>query len=104
MHKSEPHNRLIRFDELKNGSMRRIVHNGKAYLLSRVEDTVYVTDDLCTHEDVSLSLGALRDFCLRCPLHGSEFDIRTGQVLGEPADVDLKTYPVTLEDNWVCLA
>lgn len=100
---SKIHHRLIELSELKNGSMCRLEHQGKAYLLCRVDDEVYALDDLCTHEDVSLSLGALCEHRVRCPLHGSEFDIRSGKVLDEPADVDLDTYPVSIEEGWVCL-
>jgi hypothetical protein len=34
---------------------------------------------------------------LRCPWHGWEFDIRTGQSWCDPAKVRVKTYPVTVE-------
>lgn len=95
--------RLLKATELNNGSMRRVEHQGKVYLLCRVAEQIYALDDLCTHEDVSLSLGALCEHRLRCPLHGSEFDIRTGQVLDEPADENLKTYTVSVIDGWVCL-
>ncbi|MFK7892755.1 MAG: non-heme iron oxygenase ferredoxin subunit [Granulosicoccus sp.] len=95
--------RVLKAAELSNGFMRRIEHEGKAYLLCQVDDQIYAVDDLCTHEDVSLSLGALCEHRLRCPLHGSEFDIRTGQVLDEPADEDLATYPLALIDGWICL-
>jgi len=72
-------------------------------MLCRVEDQVYAVDDLCTHEDISLSLGVLCEHHLRCPLHGSRFDVRTGRVLDEPAETDLATYPVSVEEGWVCL-
>ena len=94
---------LLKATELTNGAMRRVVHHGKVYLLCQVEERIYALDDLCTHEDVSLSLGALCEHRLRCPLHGSEFDVRTGQVLDEPAEKNLKTYPVTVVEQWVCL-
>lgn len=95
--------RLIKLADLKNGKMCRHEFNGKAYLLCRVDDEVFALDDRCTHEDVSLSLGALCEHRVRCPLHGSEFDIRTGEVLDEPADVDLKTHAVVIEEGWVYL-
>lgn len=103
MQRPDSERQLIRFDALNNGSMRRVEHADRTYLLYRVGDKVYATDDLCTHEDVSLSLGALCEHRVRCPLHGSEFDIRTGQVLDEPADENLNTYPVAVIDGWVCL-
>ena len=48
-------------------------------------------------------LGVLCEYRLRCPLHGSEFDIRSGKVLNEPADTDLATIPVYIKDEWVCI-
>ena len=95
--------RLIPLEELINGKPCRVEHEGKKILLCRVDDDVHAVDDLCTHEDISLSLGVLCEHRLRCPLHGSEFDIRNGKVLSEPADVDLDTYPVEVIDDWVCL-
>ncbi|MFK7859863.1 MAG: non-heme iron oxygenase ferredoxin subunit [Granulosicoccus sp.] len=95
--------KLVPLDTIKNGKTRRIEHHGNAILLCRVDETVFAVDDMCTHEDISLSLGVLCKHRLRCPLHGSEFDIRTGKVLNEPADTDLITYPVKVVDGWVCL-
>ncbi|MDB4223066.1 non-heme iron oxygenase ferredoxin subunit [Granulosicoccus sp.] len=95
--------KLIQFDLLKPGVLQRVEHKDHGVLICLVEGTVYAVHDTCTHEDISLSLGALCEHRLRCPLHGSEFDIRTGQVLDEPAEENLPTYPVFVEDGWVCL-
>jgi len=94
---------LLRLDALKPGTPHRIEHDGKGLLLCRVGDSVHAVDDTCTHEDVSLSLGALCEYRLRCPLHGSEFDIRTGQVLDEPAEQNLTVHPVAVVAGWVYL-
>lgn len=96
-------NRLIPLNKLTTGKLTRVEHEGRKILLCRVEDTIYAVDDLCTHEDISLSLGVLCEHRLRCPLHGSEFDVRNGKVLSEPADVDLGVYPVEVVEGWVCL-
>ena len=95
--------RLIRFDQLKNGLPHRVEYDNQGILLCRVGDKVYGVHDTCTHEDISLSLGVLCEHRLRCPLHGSEFDIRNGKVLDEPADTDLATYPVYINGDWVCM-
>ncbi|NND91105.1 MAG: non-heme iron oxygenase ferredoxin subunit [Granulosicoccus sp.] len=95
--------RLVRLDQLAPGKPHRVEYRGRGILLCRVEDTVYAVQDTCTHEDISLSLGVLCEYRLRCPLHGSQFDIRTGKVLDEPADTDLRTFAVQLIDGWVCL-
>ena len=95
--------RIIEANALAEGKMLRIRHESRALLLCRVNGTVYATDDLCTHEDVSLSLGSLCEHRLRCPLHGSEFDVRSGRVLSEPAEQNLRTRPVSIVDGWICL-
>lgn len=95
--------KILPFEELEDGKPKRIEYQGKAILLCRVGDAVHAVDDLCTHEDISLSLGVLCEHRLRCPLHGSEFDIRTGKVLNEPADVDLGCHTVVVSDGWVFL-
>ena len=95
--------KLIRLDQLKPGVPHRVEHNKQGVLLCRVDAQVYAVHDTCTHEDISLSLGVLCEYRLRCPLHGSEFDIRSGKVLDEPADTDLATFPVYIKDEWVCI-
>jgi nitrite reductase/ring-hydroxylating ferredoxin subunit len=57
------------------------------------------TDDTCTHEDASLSTGSLRGELVKCPLHGSRFNVCTGEALEEPAEQNLKTYPVRVEGD-----
>jgi len=83
------------------GTMMRIDHKGTRYLLANADGTVYACDEMCTHEDASLYLGALQGDCLKCPLHGSRFDLKTGKPLDEPADEDLKLYPVKVENNTI---
>lgn len=95
--------KLIKLEDLTKGKPHRVVHHGKGVLLCRVEDSVYAVNDTCPHEDISLSLGVLCEHRLRCPLHGSEFDVRTGRVLNEPAEQDLPTYPVEIDAGWVCI-
>lgn len=81
------------------GKMFRVQLEGKLLLLANVEGTIHACDEMCTHEDVSLSLGALQGNCLKCSLHGSRFDLLTGKPLDEPADEDLRIYPVKIEGD-----
>ena len=59
--------------------------------LFRVDNNVYALDDLCTHAEASLSEGEVFDCKVECPLHGAEFDLKTGEALTLPA-----TKPVTV--------
>ncbi len=93
--------RLFPLSDLAPGAMRRCEIEGRAIVVCRTDDTVHALDDTCTHDEVSLSLGALQGCRLRCPLHGSEFDVRTGEALTEPADIDLVRHDARVEDDQV---
>lgn len=95
--------RLIRLDALQNGVPVRAEIDGRAYVVCRVAGRCHVADDRCPHDDVALSLGSLDGHRLRCPLHGSEFDVRDGRVLSEPAEDDLVLHEVREEDGWLVL-
>ena len=83
--------------------MRRVEVGKRRILLANVGGRIYATDDTCTHEDASLSTGYLKDEWVKCPLHGSRFNVRTGEVADEPADVNLRTYAVRVDgsDIWL---
>ena len=68
-------------------------------LIALAEGTVYAVDDMCTHEDASLSKGSLHADCVKCPLHGSRFRLSSGEALDEPAEEALNTYPVNIEGD-----
>ena len=83
--------------------MKRIDVRGRRILLANVEGRFYAADDACTHEEASLSAGFLKGELVKCPLHGSRFNVRTGEALEEPAEENLKTYPVRLEGERILI-
>ena len=91
-------------DAVPPGKMRQVEVAGKRILLANVDGHFYATDDTCTHEDASLSTGFLKGEWVKCPLHGSRFNARNGEVVDEPADVNLKTYAVRIDGNDVWLS
>ena len=40
---------------------------------------------------------------LTCPLHGAQFDVASGKVLGSPAQSDVKCFVVTVAGNDVLI-
>lgn len=87
--------------------MKRVdTGKGKRILVCHLDDGFYAVDDQCTHEDASLYLGCLHGERIHCSLHGGEFSVKTGEALSEPAEIPLKTYPVSIENGriWVELA
>ena len=46
----------------------------------------------------------MEDCTLECWLHGSRFDLKTGEPTGLPATVPVKVYPVEIRDGDVYLS
>lgn len=77
-------------------------HGGRTFAVYRSpEGEYFATDGLCTHEQVHLADGYVMDNIIECPKHNGRFDYKTGQAKGAPVCVDLKTYPVKVEDGTV---
>ncbi len=86
-------------NNLKSGSMKRIELNSLCILIANIKGTLYAVQDTCTHEDASLSQGALEGDCVRCPLHGSRFCLTDGRAIDDPAEIDLAVYSVFTRDG-----
>ncbi|GAA1752297.1 non-heme iron oxygenase ferredoxin subunit [Nostocoides vanveenii] len=96
---------VCRLDELPAVGPVKAEINGHAIAIVHAEDgAVYAIDDVCTHANVSLSEGELDGCHLECWLHGSRFDIRTGEPDCLPATVPVATYPVAIEDGDVVIS
>jgi 3-phenylpropionate/trans-cinnamate dioxygenase ferredoxin subunit len=87
--------------ELRPTQMKRVAVSGRRLLLCNSNGTLYCIDEMCSHEDYSLYLGCIKDGRIKCSLHGSYFDLMTGQPACEPADQPIKTYPVKIEAGQV---
>jgi 3-phenylpropionate/trans-cinnamate dioxygenase ferredoxin component len=83
--------------EIPAPGMRQVLVGEAAVCVAHTEDGGwYAIDDSCTHEDCSLSKGDLSDHLVECPCHGSQFDVRTGDVLNLPAVLPVHTHQVTV--------
>ena len=76
-------------------------HEGHKYAIYNTEQGFFATDGLCTHEAQGLEDGLVIGTVIECPLHQGRFDIVSGKALSAPVCVDLKTYPVKVEDGQV---
>ena len=63
------------------------------------DDQFYAVRDECSHAAVALSEGEVDGCALECWLHGSRFDLRTGQPSGLPATEPVATFPVEIRDG-----
>lgn len=85
--------------ELPSGERLLIEVNGLPIVVLNVGGHYFAIDDLCTHDDGTLSDGDLNSHVITCPRHGAEFDIRTGKVLTLPAVFDVQAFPVQISGD-----
>jgi len=83
------------------GAVRVLVGDVAVAVVRDEDGAVHAVGDVCTHADVSLSEGDVADCTIECWLHGSQFDLRTGQPLSLPAIRPIPVYPVTIEADQV---
>ena len=89
-------------DDIENEEVIRFDHGGRTFAIYRSPDgEFFVTDGLCTHEKVHLADGLVMDDIIECPKHSGRFNYRTGEAKGAPVCVNLRTYPVRVENERV---
>src|SRR3982751_3244997 len=72
---------------------------GVPVAITWAEGELYAIHDMCSHENIPLSEGEVDGTTLECWLHGSRFDLRTGEPTGLPAVTPVDVYPVTIEGD-----
>ena len=94
---------VARLDEIPDGGVVQVVVQGEPVGLYRVGGDVYAISDICTHEEAYLSDGDFEpeDLEIECPLHGSRFNVETGEVRILPATVPVTAYAVKVEGDLV---
>ena len=100
---SEKFTAVAQLDALKTGKMLRVSVADQDILLANVEGEIFAVEDMCSHEDASLYNGALKGRCVECPLHGSHFDLKTGEPQQEPATEAIKTFNVKVEGDQILI-
>ena len=77
---------------------------GEPVAIVRAGGEVFAIRDVCSHAEVPLSEGEVYDHTIECYLHGSCFDLRTGEPTGLPATEPVPVYPVKIEGDDVLIA
>ena len=96
--------RVANLRELPEGALLGVEVAGRQLVLANVAGAVYALDGTCTHQAALLAEGSLFEECLMCPVHGGEFDARTGEAITLPAMEPLGTHRVHVEDGEILVA
>jgi nitrite reductase/ring-hydroxylating ferredoxin subunit/uncharacterized membrane protein len=88
-----------RADKLGEGETMRLELIGHVIVVAKVGGEFYAFQEFCTHRFGPLSEGSFEDRQVRCPWHGSCFDMQTGKVTQGPAKLDINTYKVRVREG-----
>jgi 3-phenylpropionate/trans-cinnamate dioxygenase ferredoxin subunit len=91
-------------DDVPAGEMRSFHVEGEDVAVAHLDGEIYAFGDVCTHAECSLAEGDLEETLVICPCHGSEFDVRTGEVFSGPATEAVPSFEVLVEDGSVKVA
>jgi 3-phenylpropionate/trans-cinnamate dioxygenase ferredoxin component len=89
--------------EIEEEDVRRFEHSGAVYAIYRTRSGYYASDGRCTHEGAALTEGFVIDEVIECPLHQGRFHIPSGRAMGAPVCVNLRVYPVKIEQGAVLI-
>lgn len=92
--------RICSAEDVPKGSVVSADVDGVRIAIVHGEDgAFYAVYDECSHAAVALSEGEVEGCTLECWLHGSRFDLRTGEPTGLPATEPVPVYPVEIHDG-----
>jgi 3-phenylpropionate/trans-cinnamate dioxygenase ferredoxin component len=97
---------IAKTGNISEGTMQAYKLKDKEVLLIKFEGSYYAIGARCTHLKGELSKGKLEGKIITCPLHGSKFDVTTGECISGPKIGFLKlkaanepVYPVKIEGD-----
>ena len=110
-----PRHVICPVDELPPGQRKIVEINGRSIGVFNVNGKYHAIRNVCPHQLAPLCLGKVTGTTLdcapgeynwgregeivRCPWHGWEFDITTGQSVFNPHRLRVKSYEVHVEDD-----
>lgn len=95
---------VARTGELQPGEMMYVEVGEDPVCLINLDGAFYALNDICTHQEASLSDGEIVGDEVECPLHGGAFEIRTGAPAAFPVVTPVETYHVRVVGEEVQLA
>ena len=81
---------VAKVGDVPPGTMKAVTAAGKQVLIVNHDGAIYAMARVCSHMGGDLAKGTLQGATVRCPRHGSQFDVRTGAALAGPKIGPLK--------------
>ena len=92
--------KIADFSEIPEGGIRAYKVGEKKIAIYKIGGKIYATSNECSHEQCTLDEhGTIHFDLVECTCHGSQFEIKTGQVIMPPATEKIATYRVEVNGN-----
>ena len=95
--------KVLKLSEIVENTSKLVEVGDKKIAVFNVGGKIYAIDDTCSHAEASLSEGEVFDCLVECPLHGAEFDLKTGEATTLPATKPVITYKTDVDDEYLYL-
>ena len=89
----------LKAEDVPPGTCKTGYVDGREVAIFNVDGQFYATQNNCTHMGGPLCEGSLAGEVVTCPWHGSQFNVRTGEVVMDPATEPIATYSVQVRDG-----
>ena len=95
-----------RVEDVPPGHAARVEIDEVPVAIFNLDGEFFCLDDTCSHAEASLSDGDLDPSrcAIECPLHGSAFDLRTGEPLSLPAVEPVRVHSIDTGDGLIRIA
>jgi 3-phenylpropionate/trans-cinnamate dioxygenase ferredoxin component len=87
-------------EEIAEGEAKAFQVGEQLVGVARVNGELLAFSDICTHRQCNLTSGGEIDgTVIECECHGSQFDMKTGEVVEGPAEDPIATFEVREENG-----
>ena len=94
--------KALTLTSLPDGVVELVVADGLDVALFRRGDEIFAIGNECAHKGGNLCDGRVEGDIVTCPLHGWEFDLRSGACMTIPGE-SVPRFEVTVEDGAIYL-
>ncbi len=92
--------RIADVSSLQTGSGTVCSLNGRSLALFREAGQFYAIENVCPHRGGQLGLGTLEGKVVTCPVHGWQFNVETGECIGQPGRA-IRCFPTRVEGDGI---
>jgi nitrite reductase/ring-hydroxylating ferredoxin subunit len=95
--------KVARVNEIPPGEMKLVELGEEEVVVANVGGQFFAFANKCSHRGGPLAEGELEGELVRCPWHGGQFNVRTGEAVAPPPSKPIPVYQVRVEGDDIYL-